>query len=155
MATFKLDLRKILREIATKIQDENLDRLLTGTRVDGGPIQPRAARGVGAKGRAKRIRIFGLKVSLRELADKTGVKSGAMLKDVTKRSNQKIGRVGFKIIPSRDILIRWSVFNAGDKRQVDRPVSGVTDQVLDEARALVTTESRNQFVQGANARERG
>lgn len=151
----KLDLRKLLRAIATQIQDDNLDRLLSGRTVDGGVVAPRVVRSLVGAGRAKRVRILGIRVSVRDLAGNVGVKTGAALKDVTKRSNIKIGRVSFKIIPSPEVRARWLTFQAGSKHQVPRPTSGVSNERLKEANELLTGEARDQFVRAANSRVRG
>lgn len=152
----KIDLRKTLRAIATAIQDANLDRLLTGTTVTGGSVAPRAVEPQAATGRARRARIFGIRVSLRELAGKVGVKTGAMLRDVTRRANQKIGRAGFKIIPSADVRMRWFAFQAGTERQVPRPTSGVDEATMESASAQIAADARAQFVKRANTeRQRG
>src|SRR4051794_27072106 len=121
MAKFRLDLRPVLRAIATEIQDENVRRLLGGQGVAGETLapekQPPAATG------KKRVRVLGVRRSLAELAAVVGIRSGAMLRDLGRRANQKIGRVGFKITPSADVRLRFFAFVNGDKHQVSRPVS--------------------------------
>lgn len=150
----KLDLRKTLRAIAAKVQDENLDRLLAGRQVSGGSVEPRAVEPEPAGGRKKRVRILGIRVSLAELTVKVGVRSGDMLKDVTRRSNAKIGRVSFKIVPSPAVRQRWFAFNAGNSRQPPRSISGLTDAQLAAAKDEVAVDARNQFVKALQRRPR-
>lgn len=150
----KPDFRKVLRSIATAIQDANLERLLSGITVTGRSVAQRVDRAVRSTGRAKRVRLHGLRISVRELAGIVGVKTGDMLKDVTRRANQKIGRTGFKIIPSASVIRRWFAFQAGREGQVARPTSGIADSDLAAARDKIATNAREQFVQAANRRRR-
>lgn len=151
----KLDLRKTLRSIASQVQDDNLERLLRGLKVNGGSIAPRLLEAAATKGRAARIRLNGVRVSLRDLVGAVGVKSGAMLRDVVRRGNIRMGRASFKIVPSREVLRRWFAFQAGTDHQVSRPTSGVSAERMEESKAEVAAESRRQFVKSANSRQRG
>lgn len=152
----KPDFRKTLRAIAVATQDANLDRLLSGRTVGGGTVLPRFdEREVVVKGRARRVRLFGIRVSVKDLSGKVGVKTGAMLNDVTRRGNIKVGRVSFKIIPSPEMRARWFAFQAGTKKQPPRPTSGMTDLQIELASAQIAFEGRNQFVKIANSRRRG
>lgn len=148
----KLDLRKTLRAIATRVQDENQHRLLTGQQVSGAAVVPRAVEPPSVSGRKKRVRILGIRLSLAEISLKVGVRSGEMLKDATRRSNMKIGRVSFKIIPSAAVRQRWFAFNAGTRRQPPRSISGLTDAQLAAAKDEVAVDARNQFVKALQRR---
>ena len=154
----KLDLRKTLRAIGQAIQDENVDRLLQGLTVDGGTVAPRVTTVTTPKGRQKRVRINGIRISVGELQGKPGVRSGDMLKDAGRRANIKVGRVSVKIIPSPAMRARWFAFmkgvNSGDHKQVARPVSGITDARMAAARDELARAAREQFVKLANQRER-
>lgn len=160
MAKFRPDFRKILREIATRAQDENADRLLSGASVDGGSLAPRVDHvAASTKGRSKRIRLFGIRVRVRELTGHVGVKTGEMLRDLTKRSNIKIGRVSFKIVPSPGVRVRMYAFAKGVERgnhdQPARPFSGMTGALLEEARARIAQEARDQIAEALNDRRGG
>jgi len=166
VARLRLDFRKLLREIANKAQDENLERLLSGRAVDGSDLAERKSPDQApSKGRASRVRIFGVRVSLRELAGRLGVKTGAMLRDITRRANVKLSRTSFKIVPSPEVRTRWFAFVKGASRNLEnanatsiqpaRPVSGMTGDLIAEARDQVALEARAQFVNAVNQRRRG
>lgn len=155
MAKLKPDFRKTLRAQAGKVQEDNLRRLLAGETVRGGAVAPRKAQAGRSKGRARRVRILGLRVSVRELEGRVGVRTSEMLKDVTRKGNVKVGRVSFKIIPSSAQILKWRVFNAGrrgKKPQAARPVSGISTERLEEARAEITRDARRQFVSALRGR---
>lgn len=147
MANLRLDLRKTLRAIATAAQDANLERLLTGLGVRGESLTPRAlhAHAV-SSGRRARVRLLGVRVALSGLVGRLGVKSGAMLKDLSRRGNIKVGRTSFRVVPSPEVILRWRVFNAGSRQQEARPVSGMSGEQLDKASAEIAREARDQFV---------
>lgn len=141
----RFDFRKTLREIATRAQDANLDRLLSAQAVRGGEIAPQRPHEVSeAQGRRKRVRVFGVRIALSDLAGRLGVKSGEMLKDLTRRANIKIGRTSFKIIPSPEVALKWRAFVSGSKHQIARPVSGLSSAQISEATALLAQDARNQ-----------
>jgi hypothetical protein len=153
MPKFRVDLRKPLRAIATQVQEANVARLLGGQSVSGGDLAAAKVEPSGGKPGRRRIRVFGVRHSLADLAGRVGVKSGEMLKDLARRGNQKIKRTGFKIVPSASVWTRFFVFNKGDREQAARPVSGMTGEQLDDAAARVSTEARDQFVR--NLKDRG
>ena len=156
MAKVRFDFRKELRALAARVQDENLARLLTGQTVSGGAVAPHKVPAEPVlKGRAKRVRLHGIRVSLRELAGRIGVRTGAMLKDITRRANAKIGRVSFKIVPSPEVRRRWFAFVAGTKKQVARPVSGIDGPTLSDARDRIARSGRDQIVAAMQRRRRG
>jgi hypothetical protein len=146
----KLDFRKLLRAIATAIQDENVQRLLAGVGVQGEELEPLKTEHGQITSR-RRIRVFGARVSIRDL-HRLGVKSGDLLKDLTRRSNIKIGRTSFKIIPSAENLLKWRVFIAGRVHagaggdQPARPAGGVSADRLERATRDLTVAARNQLV---------
>lgn len=150
----KVDFRKTLRAIATAVQNQNLERLLGAVKLNGGTVLPRAQEVATATGRAKRVRLFGIRVNLRDIAGKVGVGTGAMLRDVTRKANQKIGRVSFKIIPSPEMRMRWFAFQAGTKHQPPRPTSGISDTLMESATAQIAEDARNQFVKKLQGRPR-
>jgi hypothetical protein len=148
----KLDVRKTLRAIAIAIQDENAERLLAGIGVRGETLAPLSAEHGEIKSR-KRVRVFGLRVQLRDL-HRLGIKSGDLFKDLTRRSNIKVGRTSFKIVPSGKNLLKWRVFisgrvsvGAGGGDQPARPAGGVSAERLAKATYQLCVESRNQIVQ--------
>src|SRR5205823_6228040 len=98
MAKLKLDLRPILRAIGAKIQDENAERLLQGEDVRGDELEVAKGPIEAAKGR-KRVRVLGVRVAVKELV-RLGVRTGEMLKDLTRRGNVKVGRTSVKVVPS-------------------------------------------------------
>jgi hypothetical protein len=147
----KIDLRKALRAIARAFQAANADRLLSGSSVDGGSIADRKTPAAASSSR-KRVRILGgVRVKLAELAGRVGIASGLMLKDLTRSSNARIGRTSFKIVPSPEVMRRFFAFTAGSKHQTDRPISGVSDTELRDARDQVAEEGRAQIVAQINA----
>lgn len=154
MPRLNLDFRKILRAIANKAQDANVERLLTGSTVSGGTV---AAREQGARPTSSRarVRILGVRVKLAELVGKVGIATGAMLRDLTRRGNVKLGRLSFRIVPSAAQLLKWRVFNSGRKGQEPRPVSGMSDALIREAKDGIAREGREQLVAHLNRRVRG
>src|SRR5882672_10632147 len=98
MAKFKPDLRKVFRAEAAAVQDENAERLLSGQAVSGGTIAPKAAA-TWARRQAgrRRVRVLGVRVNLSQIGGKPGIGKGDMLRELTKRSNAKVTRTGFKI----------------------------------------------------------
>ena len=166
MSKLRLDFRKILREIGNRAQDENLERLLSGRTVRGEEVAQRAPDTSGQiKGSKRRVRIFGVKTSVRDLAGNVGVKTGDMLKDVARRSNVKVSRLSFHITPGESQRLKWFVFVRGSTRstksganvstQPARPVSGMSGDLITESRAQIATAARDQFVAAANQRARG
>jgi hypothetical protein len=155
----KVDLRKTLRAIGNALQDENVDRLLEGLTIDGASVAPRVTTVTTPTGRQKRVRIKGVRISLRDLGGRPGIASGAMLKDAGRRANVKVGRVSVKVVPSPAMRARWFAYmkgvNTAQRHQVARPVSGITDARMQEARDEIAREARNQFVKLANQRQRG
>ena len=153
MARLKLDLRPVFRAIAAKLQDENADRLLRSQGVRDEELVPKKAPPERVTGR-KRIRVFGVRVALKELT-RLGVKTGEMLKDLTRRGNIKVGRLGFKIKPSPETRIRWVVFNKGrEERQPPRPVGGATARALVMAANELARATREQLVMALRDREK-
>ena len=153
MARLRLDLRPVLRAIAARLQDENADRLLRSVGVRDEELAPQKAPPEAVTGR-KRIRVFGVRVALKELT-RLGVKTGEMLKDLTRRGNVKVGRLGFKIKPSPETRIRWVVFNKGrEDRQPARPVGGASAQALVTASTELARAAREQLVIALRDRER-
>jgi len=155
MARLKLDLRPVLRLIASRIQDENQDRLLSEQGVRDEELEPRKERASAQDPGRKRVRILGVRIKLKSLSEKLGVQTGALLKDLVRRGNIKLGRLGFKIVPSADVRIRWIVFNKGrEGKQPPRPVGGATAQTLESAAEEVARAAREQLVQALNDREK-
>ncbi len=153
MAKLKLDLRPVLRALGARIQDENADRLLGGQDVRGNELEPAKELAEEAKGR-KRIRVLGIRVAVRELV-RLGVKTGEMLKDLTRRGNVKVGRTSLKIVPSAKTRLRWIVFNKGrEGKQPARPVGGIAAARLAEAAAEVARAAREQLVVALSNREK-
>lgn len=154
MARLKLDLRPALRAIATRVQDENQDRLLQARGVRDDELAAKKGRASESTSR-KRVRILGVRAKVAELAGKLGVKSGALLKDLVRRGNIKLGRTSFRIVPSADVLLRWVVFNKGrGDKQPARRVSGITAQALEDASKEVARTAREQLVAALQAREK-
>ncbi len=153
MARLRLDLRPVFRAIAARLQDENADRLLRSQGVRDEELAPNKTPPESVTGR-KRVRVFGVRVALKELA-RLGVKTGEMLRDLTRRGNIKVGRLGFKIKPSAATRVRWVVFNKGrEERQPARPVGGATAQALVMAANEVARATREQLVLALRDRER-
>jgi hypothetical protein len=150
MAT-RFDFRTILRGIGARAQDENQDRLLSGTTVNGAPVEPRVDSGGKPTKGKKRVRVLGVRVNLGQLTKNVGVRTGAMLKDMTKRSNIRVTRTTMKIIPSNAVFKRWMVFNKGDKRQAARPISGMSPALVADASKQIAQAMREQVVRGMNA----
>jgi hypothetical protein len=149
----KLDLRKTLRAIAVDVQDAIVSRLVSGSSVSGEELAPQKEREhAQAIGRRKRVRVLGVRIALAGLAGKVGIKTGELLKGLQRRSNIRIGRVSFKIVPPAEVLARWNVLNKGDARQVARPVGGITGEQLDRAAEELTIAARDQFA--ASLRDR-
>src|SRR5207244_3157904 len=90
MARLRLDLRPILRAIAARIQDENQGRLLQGRGVRDEELAPKKEGPSEAATTRKRVRLLGVRVKLRELSGKLGVKTGELLKDLVRRGNIKL-----------------------------------------------------------------
>src|SRR6202043_608589 len=61
MARLKLDLRPVLRLIASRIQDENQDRLLSEQGVNNEELDPRKEREAALDPGRKRVRILGVR----------------------------------------------------------------------------------------------
>ena len=153
MARLRLDLRPALRALAAKIQDENADRLLRGQGVREEELAPPKEPPQAPTGR-KRVRVLGVRVAAKELV-RLGVKTGEMLKDLTRRGNIKLGRLSFKIVPSAKTRLRWVVFNKGrEEKQPPRPVGGITAQALETAKAEIARTAREQLVLAMRAREK-
>ena len=145
MARLRLDLRPVLRAIAARLQDENADRLLRGQGVRDEELAPKKTPPEPVTGR-RRIRVFGIRVALKELT-RLGVQTGEMLKDLTRRGNIKVGRLGVKIKPSPATRVRWVVFNKGrEELQPPRPVGGATAQALATASTEIARVTREQLV---------
>jgi hypothetical protein len=101
-----------------------------------------------------RVRVLGVRVAVKELV-RLGVRTGEMLKDLTRRGNVKVGRLSFKIVPQAKTRLRWCVFNKGrDEKQPARPVGGITAQTMEVASAEVARMAREQFVLALRAREK-
>lgn len=149
----RLDFRRTLRAIAARLQDANLVRLLAGSEVGGSSVALRVPEqgerpGVGRK----RIRLNGTRHKLADLVGRAGVRTGEMLKDTVRRANIKLGRAGFKVIPSGNVKRRWWAFNAGTEHQVKRPISGITDADHKAAAEEIAAAGREQFVKHAQRR---
>jgi hypothetical protein len=149
----KIDLRKQLRAIGTAIQDDNVQRLLSGETVSGGSVEARKTPEEHKKTR-KRVRIHGARVKLEQLQEKPGVKSGDMLKDAQRRANVKVGRTTVKVGPSAEMRRRWFAFNAGTTHQPARSISGVSDSLLRSASEDLVREGRAQIVRKINEAKR-
>lgn len=168
----KLDFRKTLRGIATSIQAANQDRLLSGQSLASGPLAPRV-ESTSSSATKKRVRIAGIRVKLAELTGNVGVASGALLKDLTRAGNIKLGRTSFKIVPSPDVLLRMLCFvhgslntriSSSERRaglhkapeasirgglhQVPRPFSGIPGAILDQAAAQLAADGNEQMCAG-------
>lgn len=168
----KLDFRKTLRSIATRIQAANQARLLAGQGLDGAPLPPRVTLDSGSSSK-KRIRIGGVKVKLAELAGSVGVATGALLKDLVRAGNVKLGRTSFKIIPSPEVFTRMVCFVGGalnrklsssERRagvhkqpreqirgglhQVARPFSGIPGEIIDQAAGELAADANEQMCAG-------
>lgn len=148
-----LDFRKELRAIANRVQDENARRLLAGSAVSGSPFADRRDESSSGPETRARARVFGVRISIRKI-QRLGVATGAMLKDATRRSNVKLGRTSFRIVPSPEIRPRWFAFNAGRPTQAARPFSGVSDDVLSDAAAELARAGRDQICAAINRRVR-
>lgn len=152
MARLKLDLRAALRAVAAKVQDENADRLLQGQGVRDEELPP-AKEPPEPKGRG-RVRVLGVRVALKELV-RLGVRTGEMLKDLTRRGNIKVGRLSFRIVPKPTTRLHWCVFNKGrEGKQPPRPVGGITAQTMEVASASLARAMREQLVIALRAREK-
>lgn len=147
----KFDFRKQLRWIANEVQDQNATRLLASQAVDGGSIEPRKVEAPATKSR-RRLRVFGARVSIKDLS-RLGVRSGAMLSDLTRRSTIRLGRTSFRIVPSPAVRARYWAFVKGREDQVARPTGGMTDALLGTAADLVAKSGRDQVV--ASLQKRG
>lgn len=145
-----LDFRKELRQIANAAQDANVTRLLAGEAVSGGTLEPPKSE-AGPSTSRRRVRIFGSKIAVKNI-QRLGIKSGDMLKDAGRRSNVKLGRTSFKIVPSPAIRARWFAFNAGTKNAAARPFSGISDQLLTTAGSLIASAGKSQLVARLNKR---
>jgi hypothetical protein len=97
------------------------------------------------------VRLFGSKIAVKNI-QRLGIKSGDMLKDASRRSNIKLGRTSFKIVPSPAIRARWFAFNAGTKNASARPFSGISDQLLTTAGSLIASAGKAQLVAKLNKR---
>ena len=116
----KFNFRKLFRKIAREVQQENLTRLLAGREITGSPVEPLATRTLATKSTKKtmRLRVLGMRISLGDLLQRPGVRSGKMLKNLTKASNIKVRKNGFKIVPKDSEMVkRWIIYNAGAVRQ--------------------------------------
>ena len=155
MARLRLDFRKVLRAVANRTQDENQARLLASQGVNGEGIAPRAVEPVVGKSR-RRIRLGpeGTRVAVKDL-QRVGIRSGAMLADLTRRGNARIGRVSFKIVPSPAVRAKYWAFVKGRRGgdQPARPTGGMTDALLADAATQVATVGRDQVV--ASLQKRG
>lgn len=144
--SFRPDFRKSLRAAGKTIQDDNADRLLKGESVTGEEIAPDVQKKP-ASGSRKRARVLGVRVPLAQLSSRPGVKSGGMLKDLTRRGNVKVGRTSVKVVPSPEEIVKTRVFNAGRRgKQVPRPFSGISAERLDEIADDVSRDGRDQLV---------
>jgi len=121
------DFEKTLRAQAEKCQDENRARFLAGEGVDGGAVAPdEVVRG-----------------------EQSGVDTGALLADLTRRENIRVDASGFVIAPSPEQAAKWTVYNAGRSRrgiQPARPVSGISTERHEEIAAEVARDARDQIV---------
>ena len=127
------DFKKTLREQAEKCQDENRARLLAGQTVEGGAVEPKKKEDGGTP----------------------GVKSGALLAELGRRENIQVHDTGFTIGVSPEQSAKWTVYNAGREEngvQPPRPVSGVSDERLEETAEGVAREARDQFVRDVQER---
>jgi len=75
------------------------------------------------------------------------VRTGALLKALGAASAVRVRKDGFKIVPSREVMLRWFALNSGTSRgQPARPIGGTTAaeqaHVVDE----VAREVRDQIV---------
>jgi hypothetical protein len=154
MARLKLDLRRVLRAIAVRIQDANADRLLQERGVHDEELVPKRVQANEPVGR-RRVRILGVRVKLADLAGKLGVRTGELLKDLTRRGNIKLGRLSFRIVPSAETRLRWVVFNKGrGEKQPPRPVGGITAEEMEKVSAEIASTAREQLVLALRAREK-
>ena len=129
----KLDFSKVLREQAEKIQDENVARLLAGQTVAGGGVAPRKD----------------------EPAGTPGVRTGELLRALSRRDNVRVGPLWLRVTVGRDQLVKWVVFNAGRTRrgtQPARPVSGISEARYAEVATEVARELKAQLVRALRAR---
>lgn len=148
MARLRFDFRKLLRSIANRTQDENQARLLASQGVNGEGIAARASEPVAAKSR-RRIRLGpeGTRVAVKDL-QRVGIRSGAMLADLTRRGNVKLGRTSFRIVPSPAVRAKYWAFVKGRRGgdQPARPTGGMTDALLADAATQVAAVGRDQIV---------
>lgn len=154
---FKPDFRKELRATGNAIQDDNARRLISGQTVSGGSVAPRKAAREKPTGRARRVRVLGARLSTKDLQGSPGVDTGAMLRDMTKRGNVKVGRTSVKITPSPDQILKVRTFIAGNKKtgQPPRPVSGIDDARMKTTTDTIAKSGRDQFVANLNKRRKG
>lgn len=154
MARLRLDFRKVLRAIANRTQDENQARLLESQGVNGEAISPRAVEPVVGKSR-RRIRLGpeGTRVAVKDL-QRVGIRSGAMLADLTRRSTIRLGRTSFRIVPSPAVRSRYWAWVKGREGQPARPTGGMTDALLADAATQVATVGRDQVVAALQKRGR-
>jgi hypothetical protein len=135
------DFEKTLREQAEKCQDENRARLLAAEDVEGGTIE------------ADRV----------QRGEQPGVNTGGMLADLTRRENIRADASGFKVVPSPEQALKWTVFNAGRKGagrkgagrkgagktgenvQPPRPVSGISKERQEEIASEIARDARDQL----------
>jgi len=127
------DFEKTLRQQAEKCQDDNRARLLAGDEVDGGAVEPDET----------------------ERGEQSGVNTGAMLEDLTRRENIEADATGFRITPSPEQSVKWMVYNAGRTQhgvQPPRPVSGISQERLEETAAEIARDARDQLVRDLRER---
>lgn len=148
----KLDFRKQLRAIANEVQDQNATRLLASQAVDGGSIEPRKVEGPATTSR-RRLRVFGARVSIKDLS-RLGVRTGAMLADLTRRSTIRLGRTSFRIVPSPNVRARYWAWVKGREGQPARPTGGMTDGLLAAAADSIAKSGRDQVVAALQKRGR-
>lgn len=121
------DFEKTLREQAEMCQDENRERLLAGETIDGGSVVP------DKDGKTEQL----------------GVRTGALLADVTRRENIRADKTGFVIKPSPDQAVKWTVLNDGRTEhgvQPARPISGISTERHKEIADAIARDARDQLV---------
>ena len=150
MARLKFNFRAVLKEIAQGVQQRNLERLLVGERAGGGNIAPlRQSTLIRKSGKGVRARVLGQRATF---AQRPGVATGFMMREMTRAGTIRIRKYSFKIIPRAEVMPRWFVFNAGRPGQVARPISGMTPTQMEDAAKKIAKSGLVQITKALNKR---